>query len=353
MVSVLCYFYIYDSSCCTWLFLMKTRTELFSIFLKFHAKVRTQFNTSIHMLHNDNAKEYLFGPFSSFLSSLEILHQSFCAYTPQQNGVAECKNRHLVETVRTLLLHDKVPQRFWGDATFAACYLINHMLSSVLHDKIPHSILFPKQPLFCLLPRVFGCVCFVYILTPGQDKLSAKAMKCIFLGYCRFNEVMVATFLVHINTLFLPMSHFLRTLLCSLSTTLLDVISLPFLYPVLDTSPVPPTTPPQPLQVYTHCSRIDIGPSADSSPLVPSSTMSVLPSLVDILIAIWKGTRSSHYPHLIYNFLTYLRLSSSYFAVVSTLFSVYVPQTMHEALSLPDWKHVMVEEMAPLHSSGT
>ena len=68
-------------------------------------------------------------------------------------------------------------------AKLAACYLINRMSSSVLHDQIPHSIIFPNQPLFCLPPRVFGCVCFVHILTPGQDKLSAKATKCVFLGY--------------------------------------------------------------------------------------------------------------------------------------------------------------------------
>ena len=47
-----------------------------------------------------------------FMSSHGILHQSSCAYTPQQNGVAKRKNRHLVETARTLLLHHKVPQRF-------------------------------------------------------------------------------------------------------------------------------------------------------------------------------------------------------------------------------------------------
>ena len=106
--------FIDDYSCCTWLFLMKTRAELFSIFQKFHDEVRTQFNTSIRILRNDNTKEYLSGPFSSFMSLHRILHQSSYAYTPQQNGVAERKNHHLVETVRTLLLHHKVPQCFWG-----------------------------------------------------------------------------------------------------------------------------------------------------------------------------------------------------------------------------------------------
>ena len=133
---------------------MKTRVELFSIFKKFHAEIHTHFNTSIHILRSDNAKEYFSMSFFSFMSSHEILHQSSCAYTPQQNGVAECKNRHLVETARTLLLHHKVPQRFWGDAILAACYLINRMPSSVLHDQIPHSILLPTQPLFYLPPPV-------------------------------------------------------------------------------------------------------------------------------------------------------------------------------------------------------
>ena len=122
------------------------------------------------------------------MSFHEILHQSSCAYTPQQNGVVKRKNRHLVETARTLLFHHKVPQRFWGDAILAACYLINRMPSSVLHDQIPHSVLLPNQPLFCLPPRVFGCVCFVHILTLGQDKLSVKATECVFLGYSRLQR---------------------------------------------------------------------------------------------------------------------------------------------------------------------
>ena len=113
---------------------MKTRVELFSIFQKFNAEICTQFNTYIRILRSDNAKEYFSTSLSSFMSSHGILHQSSCAYTPQQNGVAERKNRHLVETTRTLLLHHKVPQRFWRDAILASCYLINRMPSSDLHD---------------------------------------------------------------------------------------------------------------------------------------------------------------------------------------------------------------------------
>jgi len=77
------------------------------------------------------------------MKSHDILHQTSCAYTPQQNGVVERKNRHLVETTRTFLIYDGVPQCFWGDAILNACYFINHMPSSVLENKF--------LTLFCFL----------------------------------------------------------------------------------------------------------------------------------------------------------------------------------------------------------
>ena len=140
------------------------------------------------MLRSDNAREYFSAPFISFMSQHEILHQSSCAYTPQQNGVAERNNRHLIETTRTLVLHYHVHFCFWGDVVLTVCYLINRMPSSVLNDQIPHSFILLDRPLYFLSPRVFGCSCFVHILTPGQDKFSAKATKCIFLGYSRHHK---------------------------------------------------------------------------------------------------------------------------------------------------------------------
>jgi len=64
-------------------------------------------------LRNDNGREYLSHSFKNFMASHGILHQTSCAYIPQQNGVAERKNKHLVETTRTMLIHGDVPQRFW------------------------------------------------------------------------------------------------------------------------------------------------------------------------------------------------------------------------------------------------
>ena len=57
------------------------------------------------------------------------------------------------------------------------------MPSSVLENKIPHSILFPHESLHLLPPKVFGSTCFVHNFSPGLDKLSARSHKCVFLGF--------------------------------------------------------------------------------------------------------------------------------------------------------------------------
>nr|CAN72663.1 hypothetical protein VITISV_031849 [Vitis vinifera] len=248
--------FIDDYSRCTWLFLMKNRAELFSIFQKFYTEIQTQFNISIRVLRSDNAREYFSAQFTSFMSHHGILHQSSCAHTPQQNGVAERKNRHLVETARTLLLHSHVPFRFWGDAVLTACYLINRMPSSVLHDQIPHSLLFPDQPLYFLPPRVFGCTCFVHILTPGQDKLSAKAMKCLFLGYSRLQKgyrcysLETHRYFISADVTFFEDSPFFSTTSESLPVS--EVLPIPIVSP-------PDAMPPRPLQVY-HRRPLKVGP---------------------------------------------------------------------------------------------
>lgn len=77
---------------------MKDRSELFSIFRAFCAEVKTQFNVPVRILRSDNAREYFSQP-----SCPGILHQSSYPHTPQQNGVVERKNRHLLQVARTLL----------------------------------------------------------------------------------------------------------------------------------------------------------------------------------------------------------------------------------------------------------
>ncbi|KAK3025978.1 hypothetical protein RJ639_040952 [Escallonia herrerae] len=180
--------FVDDFSRMTWIYFMKNRSEVFAHFSAFCAEIKTQFNVHVHILRSDNAKEYMSGSFQNYMNQRGILHQSSCTDTPAQNGVAERKNRHLLETARALLFQMKVPKPFWADAISTACFLINRMPSTVLNGDVPYSVLFPTKPLFPVEPRIFGSTCFVRDVRPHLTKLDPKALKCVFLGYSRLQK---------------------------------------------------------------------------------------------------------------------------------------------------------------------
>ena len=143
--------------------------------------VQTQLQKAIKILRSDSGGEYMSHDFSTFLSDKGILHKKSCPHTPQQNGATEGKNRHILETVRTLLLASLVPPNFWCDAAQTAVYLLNHHPNSIL-GKTSHEALFGHAPSYSHL-CVFGCLCFVHLPPAERTKLSPQAAKCIFLGY--------------------------------------------------------------------------------------------------------------------------------------------------------------------------
>jgi transposase InsO family protein len=74
--------------------------------------METQYNKKVKILRTDNGMEFINQNFSKFTNSKSIIHQTMCVYTPQQNGVSERKNRHLLEMIRTLLFQNNVPRIF-------------------------------------------------------------------------------------------------------------------------------------------------------------------------------------------------------------------------------------------------
>ena len=75
-----------------------------SVFKLFYKEIETLFDCAICILQYDNALEYVKEPLQSYCDNSGIIHYSSCGYTPQQNGVAEHKNRHLLEVARTPMI---------------------------------------------------------------------------------------------------------------------------------------------------------------------------------------------------------------------------------------------------------
>ena len=78
---------------------MKTKNEVNLLFQKIHKMIETQYNAKVWVLHSDNGGEYQSSDLQNYLEEHGIIHQTTCSNTPQQNGVAERKNRHLLEVV--------------------------------------------------------------------------------------------------------------------------------------------------------------------------------------------------------------------------------------------------------------
>ncbi|VVA40539.1 PREDICTED: Retrovirus-related Pol poly from transposon, partial [Prunus dulcis] len=140
-----------DCTRMTWVSLLKTKGEVSSRFQQFYQMVETQFHARIQVLRSDNDGEFLNHDLNQFLQDHDIIHQRSCPYTPQQNGVAERKNRHLLEVVRASLFGANMPRSFWGKAVVSATYLINWISSSILNFQTPlqtlhHHIQTPPTP---------------------------------------------------------------------------------------------------------------------------------------------------------------------------------------------------------------
>lgn len=117
-----------------------------------------------------------------FLQAHGISHYTTPPHTPEQNGVAECRHRYIVETGLALLHFAKLPLKFWSHAFQTATYLINRLPTPILDHKSPYQCLFNQSPNYTKL-KPFGCLCYPWLRSYTTSKLQPRSKPCLFLGY--------------------------------------------------------------------------------------------------------------------------------------------------------------------------
>ncbi|GKC71707.1 putative ribonuclease H-like domain-containing protein [Tanacetum coccineum] len=103
------------------------------------------------------------------------------ARTPQQNGVAERKNRTLIETTRIMLVDSKFPTTFWAKAVNTACYVLNRVLVIQPHNKTPYELIRGRTPLIDFM-KPFGCPITILNTRDHLSKFDRKADERFFIG---------------------------------------------------------------------------------------------------------------------------------------------------------------------------
>uniref|UniRef100_A0A2N9IBP1 Integrase catalytic domain-containing protein n=1 Tax=Fagus sylvatica TaxID=28930 RepID=A0A2N9IBP1_FAGSY len=393
--------FIDDHTRMTWICLMKLKSEVSSLFQQFHKMIATQYQSNIQVIRSDNGGEFINKYLKQYLNSHGIVHQTTCPDTPQQNGVAERKNRHLLEVVRASLFGAHMPTSYWGEAVTAAAYLINRVPSSSLQFQTPfnvlhHTVSAPTIP--NLPPKVFGCVAFVHLHKGLRTKLEPRALRCVFVGYALHQKgyrcyhppsrklYVTLDVVFHENDMYYSESSFqgenrdeLQTLhhpLDNLETSG-ECPSDGITMNNMEECPSETGDGPEVFedenqgqmevqnQIEVPLVSHDVPANQLSSPTdsMPESHensesephLKVLPNRVTRgkPKVSYEPVLNSKSKYPINNYVSYHRLSKESMAFVNQLSVISIPNSVQEALKDPRWKEAMSEEMKALQKNST
>src|SRR5262249_40428711 len=131
--------FIDDFSRFAYVYLISMKSEALSCFKKYRMEVEKQLGRNIKVLRTDRGGEYNSKEFELYCQESGIKRYTTMPYTPQQNGVAERKNRTLMNAVRCMLSHSGLPKNLWGEALLTANYLLNRIPTKSV-DGTPYEL---------------------------------------------------------------------------------------------------------------------------------------------------------------------------------------------------------------------
>jgi transposase InsO family protein len=125
-------------TCYTVTYTLARKSDAFEAFQDYKALVENQTGHKIKTLRDDKGGEYIGHKWETFMKEHSIRHEHTTTNTPQQNGIAERKNRTLEETITSMLAEAKLPCAIWGQALTFAVHILNATPSSSIKGKTPY-----------------------------------------------------------------------------------------------------------------------------------------------------------------------------------------------------------------------
>ncbi|GJX54130.1 putative ribonuclease H-like domain-containing protein [Tanacetum coccineum] len=171
-----------DFSRFSWVFFLRTKDETSGILKDFIRQIENQLNKKVKTIRCDNGTEFKNRDMIEFCGSKGIKREYSNARTPQQNGVAERKNKTLIEAARTMLADSFLPNTFWAEAVSTACYVLNRVLVTKPQNKTPYELITGKIPIISYI-RPFGCHVTILNTIDHLGKFEEKADEGFLVGY--------------------------------------------------------------------------------------------------------------------------------------------------------------------------
>ncbi|KAH9751570.1 hypothetical protein KPL71_014344 [Citrus sinensis] len=138
--------FIDDFSRKTWVYFLEQKSEVFEAFKKFKAAVEKESGYQIKAKRSDQGGEFTSKKCLEFCEANGIRRPLTVPRSPQQNGVAERKNRTILDMARSMLKSKRLPKEFWAEAVAYTVYLSNRSPTRSVWGKMPQEDWSGRKP---------------------------------------------------------------------------------------------------------------------------------------------------------------------------------------------------------------
>ena len=180
--------FIDDYTRFTVVYFLKSKAGAFNAFQTYKALAENQCQTKVTTIRTDNGGEYCSKEWINFCNTHGIRHEYSVSYNPQQNGVAERRNRTLLDACQSMLQVAGLQNEYWQEGVATSCYLRNRSPHKVLGSNTPYFLWFKRKPHVGHL-RIFGVVAYSHIPSTIRKKLDSHSIKSLFVGYGDCNGI--------------------------------------------------------------------------------------------------------------------------------------------------------------------
>ncbi|KAJ9542139.1 LOW QUALITY PROTEIN: hypothetical protein OSB04_028645 [Centaurea solstitialis] len=171
----------------TWVFFLRSKSDAPEEIILFVRKMERLNNLTVRSIISDHGTEFKNSTLETFFDQKGISQNFSSVRTPQQNGVAERRNRTLIEAARSMLSEANLATQFWAEAVNTACYTQNRSLIVKRFRRTPYELFRNRKPSIEHL-HIFGCVCYILNNEDNLGKFDSKSDDGIFLGYSSISK---------------------------------------------------------------------------------------------------------------------------------------------------------------------
>lgn len=171
------------AECAVWFLANKAAETTLACLETFDVRAENQWGWRVKIVRTDGGTEFKNEMWDKYCQRRGIVHETTTPHSSSANGVAERRNRTILDLARSMLSDSRLPAHYWGEAAATAAHVLDVIPSSRHPGKTPHEIRTGNKPDVSYL-RPFGCLAYAKVpREEGASKLDMRSVKAVLVGY--------------------------------------------------------------------------------------------------------------------------------------------------------------------------